>query len=112
MGDVVGHPMFAHWATAQGLAFARKLLGQPTRFPTPAINSAVIFSMPEVGIAGLTEKEARVAGHDVGIARYDYRADARAQVSGHAEDSSNWFTTRQPVQCWAFTFSWKGRRPF
>ena len=85
VGDVVGHPMFAHWATAQGLALARHLLGRPTRFPTPAINSAVIFSTPEIGIAGLTENEAHAAGHDVGVARYDYRADARAQVSGHAE---------------------------
>ena len=85
VGDVVGHPMFAHWATAQGLALARHLLGRPTRFPTPAINTAVIFSTPEVGIAGLTESEARAAGHDVGIARYDYRGDARAQVSGHPE---------------------------
>ena len=77
--------MFAHWATAQALALAGHLLGRPARFPTPASNSAVIFSTPEVGIAGLTETEARAAGHDVGIARYDYRADARAQVSGHAE---------------------------
>jgi len=85
VGDVVGHPMFAHWATAQGLALARHLLGRPVRFPTPESNSAVIFSTPEVGIAGLTESEARAAGHNVGIARYDYRIDARAQVSGHAE---------------------------
>jgi dihydrolipoamide dehydrogenase len=85
VGDVVGHPMFAHWATAQGLALARHLLGQPARFPTTAVNSAVIFTAPEVGIAGMTETEARAAGHDVGIAHYDYRTDARAQVSGHAE---------------------------
>jgi dihydrolipoyl dehydrogenase len=83
-GDVVGHPMFAHWATAQALALARHLLGKPTRFPTAAVNSAVVFTTPEVGIVGLTEHEARAAGHDVGIARYDYRTDARAQVSGHA----------------------------
>jgi len=85
VGDVIGHPMFAHWATAQALALARHLLGRPTRFPIPASNSAVIFSTPEVGIAGLTESEAHAAGHDIGIARYDYRADARAQVSGHAD---------------------------
>ena len=85
VGDVIGQPMFAHWATAQGLALAGHLLGRPTRFPTPASNSAVIFSTPEVGIAGLTESEARAAGHAVGVARYDYRGDARAQVSGHAE---------------------------
>ena len=85
VGDVIGQPMFAHWATAQGLALAGHLLGRPVRFPTPENNSAVIFSTPEVGIAGLTESEARAAGHAVGIARYDYRADARAQVAGHAE---------------------------
>ncbi len=45
----------------------------------------MVFSTPEVGIAGLTESEARAAGHKVGIARYDYRTDARAQVSGHPE---------------------------
>jgi dihydrolipoamide dehydrogenase len=85
VGDVVGQPMFAHWATAQAQALAGHLLGRPARYPTPAVNSAVIFSTPEVGIVGLTEAEARIARHDVGIARYDYRVDARAQVSGHAE---------------------------
>lgn len=85
VGDVVGHPMFAHWATAQALALVRHLLGKPAHFPTPAVNSAVIFSTPPVGIAGLTENEARAAGHHVGIVRYDYRTDARAQVSGHAD---------------------------
>jgi len=85
IGDVVGHPMFAHWASAQALALARHLLGRPTRFPESATNTAVIFSVPEVGMAGLTEREARAAGRDVGVARYDFRADARAQVSGHPE---------------------------
>jgi dihydrolipoamide dehydrogenase len=85
VGDVLGHPMFAHWATAQALALAAHLLGRATRFPEPAVNTAVIFSAPEVGIAGLTESEARAAGHEVGVARYDYRTDARAQVSGDAE---------------------------
>jgi dihydrolipoamide dehydrogenase len=85
VGDVIGHPMFAHWASAQAFALTAHLAGRPARFPTPATNTAVIFSTPEVGIAGLTESEARAAGHEVGIARYDYRVDARAQVSGHAE---------------------------
>lgn len=85
LGDVVGRPMFAHWATAQALALARHLLGHPVHFPTPAMNTDVVFSMPDIGIAGMTESEAREAGRDVEIARYDFRADARAQVAGHAE---------------------------
>ncbi|VAW97753.1 Dihydrolipoamide dehydrogenase [hydrothermal vent metagenome] len=82
VGDVVGQPMFAHWATAQGLALARHLLGQPVAFPHPNTNSAVIFSEPEIGIAGLTEAQAQQAGLEVAVARYDFQNDARAQIDG------------------------------
>ncbi len=83
-GDLVGNPMFAHWATAQALAVARHLLGAPVAFPRPEYNSAVIFSYPELAMAGLTEEAARAAGLDVGVAEYDYRGDARTQISGDA----------------------------
>jgi len=82
VGDVIGQPMFAHWATAQGLALARHLLGQPVPFPDPATNTAVIFSEPELAMAGLTEAQAIAAGLDVGVARYDFKQDARAQITG------------------------------
>lgn len=82
VGDVVGAPMFAHWATAQGLALARHLLNQPAAFPTPDTNTAVIFSDPEIGIAGLTEQQAREAGHETAVAYYDFHFDARAQIHG------------------------------
>ncbi len=84
VGDVVGNPMFAHWATAQALAVARHILGMPAAFPRPEHNSAVIFSSPEIGMVGLTEEAARAAGMDVGVAEYDYRIDARAQIAGEA----------------------------
>ena len=82
VGDVTGQPMFAHWATAQGLALARHLLGQAVAFPRAETNTAVIFSEPEIGMAGLSEEQARQAGLDVAVARYDYRHDARAQIDG------------------------------
>jgi len=82
VGDVIGQPMFAHWATAQGLALARHLLGQPIPFPDPVTNSAVIFSEPELAMAGLTEAAAREAGIEVEIAHYDFQHDARSQISG------------------------------
>ena len=84
VGDVAGAPMFAHWATAQGLALAAHLLGRPARFPRPEHNSAVIFSEPELGIAGLTEEQAREQGIDAAVAYYDFSGDARAQIAGDA----------------------------
>ena len=83
VGDVTGQPMFAHWATAQGLALAQNLLGRSVPFPQPAHNSAAIFSTPELAMAGLTEEQAREAGMDVAVARYDFTQDARAQIGGH-----------------------------
>lgn len=83
-GDLVGNPMFAHWASAQAQAVAHHLLGHGVTFPRPEHNSAVIFSYPELGMAGLTEEAARAAGEEVGIAEYDYRVDARAQISSDA----------------------------
>ncbi len=80
-GDVTGHPMFAHWATMQAQAVARHLLGLPAAFPNPDHNTAVIFSSPELGMAGLTEEAARERGWKVAVAEYDYRVDARAQIS-------------------------------
>jgi len=82
VGDVIGQPMFAHWATAQGLALARHLLNQPVEFPAPDTNTAVIFSEPEIGIASVTEQQAQQAGMEVAVARYDFNQDARAQIAG------------------------------
>lgn len=84
-GDLVGSPMFAHWATAQAQAVAYHLLGQEATFPRPEHNSAVIFSYPEIGMAGLTAEAASAAGEDVDITEYDYRIDARAQISADAD---------------------------
>lgn len=83
-GDLIGNPMFAHWATAQARAVAAHILGRPAPYPDPAHNSAVIFSSPEIGMAGMTEDAAQAAGEDVAVAGYDYRIDARAQISGEA----------------------------
>lgn len=83
-GDLVGQPMFAHWATAQAHAVAHHILGHNAPYPLPEYNSAVIFSYPELGMAGLTEESARTAGLDVAVAEYDYGIDARAQISADA----------------------------
>ena len=84
-GDVLGQPMFAHWATTQSLAIARHIMGQSASFPQPASNTAVIFSEPEIGIAGLTEQQAQQQGIDYAVASYDYKQDARAQIAGAAD---------------------------
>ncbi len=50
-------------------------------FPKRESNTAVIFSQPEIGIAGLTEQQAQQAGLNISVARYDFSHDARAQIN-------------------------------
>ena len=85
VGDVTGQPMFAHWATAQGLALAQYLLGHKVKFPEEKNNTSVIFSEPELASAGLTEDKARETGFDVAVAHYNFQQDARAQIAGRDE---------------------------
>ena len=85
VGDVIGQPMFAHWATAQSLALAQHLLGHKVKFPEAKTNTAVIFSEPELAMAGLTEEQAHETGIDVAVAHYNFEQDARAQISGRNE---------------------------
>ncbi len=84
LGDVTGSPMYAHWATAQGLALARNLSGEAVSFPDRDTNSAVIFSEPELAMVGLTEVQAQSRGLDYGVAKYNFSQDARAQITNRA----------------------------
>lgn len=84
-GDVVGQPMFAHWATSQCLAIAQHIMGKNIPFPPVDVNTAVIFSEPEIGMAGIIEKQAKQKNIDYGVASYDFAQDARAQIMGEAE---------------------------
>ena len=60
IGDLVGEPMLAHKATAQGEMVAEIIAGQPRRFD-PAAIAAVCFTEPEIVTAGLLPAEARRA---------------------------------------------------
>ncbi len=94
LGDVIGQPMFAHWATAQALALAKNLMGHPGPFPDADHNTMVIFSEPELAMAGLTETQAQARDIDYEVARYDYKQDARAQIANQAKGQLKILYTR------------------
>jgi len=77
------------WHTAAAVfrwtrPLAAHLLGREApSFPRPEQVTAVIFTAPELMTAGLSESGAREAGFEVGVARYDFSQDARAQIGGY-----------------------------
>lgn len=89
IGDVVGKAMLAHVASAQGKVAVENILGYSSTINYDVI-PAGIFTLPEIGRVGLTEKQAReraqAGGQDpdgaVHVGRFRYAALGKAQATG------------------------------
>ncbi|MEX1148182.1 MAG: dihydrolipoyl dehydrogenase [Sphingomonadales bacterium] len=76
IGDLVGEPMLAHKASAQGEMVAEIIAGRKRRFD-PVTIAAVCFTEPEIVTAGLSPAEAKGHG-DVTIGVFPFEANGRA----------------------------------
>lgn len=77
IGDLVGEPMLAHKASAQGEMVAEIIAGAKRTFD-PATIAAVCFTEPEIVSAGLSPDEAKAAGHDVIVGQFPFQANGRS----------------------------------
>ncbi|MFC2133540.1 dihydrolipoyl dehydrogenase [Bacteroidota bacterium] len=77
IGDIVGNPMLAHKASAEGKVAVEAIAGHKVAFEPNAI-PGVVFTDPEIAYAGLTESEAKEKGIKVNVARFPWAASGRA----------------------------------
>lgn len=77
IGDLVGEPMLAHKASAQGEMVAEIIAGHKRRF-NPATIAAVCFTEPEIVSAGLSPADAAKQGLDVVVGQFPFSANGRA----------------------------------
>ena len=77
IGDVVGNPMLAHKAAAEGKVAVEAILGHKVAFEPNAM-PAVVFTDPELAWTGLNETEAREKGIKVEVAKFPWGASGRA----------------------------------
>lgn len=76
IGDVVGEPLLAHKATAQGEMVAELIAGHRRTFDPVSI-AAVCFTEPEVVGVGLTPDEAKDKGEEVITGKFPLAASGR-----------------------------------
>ena len=76
IGDLVGEPMLAHKASAQGEMVA-ELIGGARRLFDPVAIPAVCFTEPEIVSVGLTAEQAERDGELV-VGRFPFAANGRA----------------------------------
>ena len=82
IGDVSGPPWLAHVASAQGHVAADHLAGHS---PKPVDYSNIpgcTYCQPQVGSLGMTEAQAKDAGHDVKVGKFLFQASGKAMAVG------------------------------
>ncbi len=79
IGDVVGPPLLAHKASAEGLAVVESLAGKQRRF---RFIPSVVYTEPEMASVGATEEELKERGLPYSARKFPYLANGRAVAAG------------------------------
>jgi dihydrolipoyl dehydrogenase len=85
VGDCVNTPGLAHVAYAEAVVAVQAILGEN---PAPVDYGKVpwvVYTHPEVAWAGMTEAEARAAGHDVEVHKHSFAGNGRAMILGDTD---------------------------
>lgn len=83
VGDLNGKQMLAHVASAEGIVAVEHIMGQTDALDYLKIPSC-IYSLPEVGMVGMTEEEARDSGKSIVISKFPMNANGKAVAEGEA----------------------------
>ena len=83
IGDAVPGPALAHVASAEGITCVEKIAGlNPESIDYNNIPGCTYCS-PEIASVGMTEKDAKEAGHELKIGKFPFSASGKASASGH-----------------------------
>ncbi|MGH9344000.1 MAG: dihydrolipoyl dehydrogenase, partial [Terriglobia bacterium] len=86
IGDIVaGSPMLAHVGEMEGIVAATHAAGKAAEPVNYGQAPNCIYCEPEVASVGLTEKQAREAGHKVRVGKFPFSANSKAAILGARE---------------------------
>ena len=86
IGDLVGPPWLAHKASHEGVICTERIAGVNDVRPLDRHNiPACTYCRPQVASVGLTEKNAREAGHEVKIGHFPFIGNGKAIALGEPE---------------------------
>jgi dihydrolipoamide dehydrogenase len=83
-GDCIGNWLLAHVASMEAEIAVENALGEDKRMDYTAVPSS-IYTHPEIGSAGLNEKQAKEKGLDVRTGKFPMVACGRAQAENETE---------------------------
>jgi dihydrolipoamide dehydrogenase len=84
IGDVTAKLMLAHNASAQGIVAAETIAGAETMPIEYVMVPRATYCQPQIASFGLTEDQAKAAGHEVKTAKFPFSANGKAHGLGEA----------------------------
>ena len=85
IGDVIGPPLLAHVASAEGIHCVEKMKGlNPPDIEYENIPGCT-YCQPQVASVGLTEKAAKEKGYEVKVGKFPFMASGKAFAVGERE---------------------------
>ena len=84
IGDIIGNPMLAHKAVAEGRLASEVISGKKHYFE-PKVIPSVAYTDPEVAWVGMTEPEAKEKEINYGVGKFPWMASGRAIAQGRDE---------------------------
>jgi dihydrolipoamide dehydrogenase len=85
IGDCSGPPLLAHKASHEGVAAVEIIAGLRKHGVDLKKVPACIYCQPQVASVGLSEAEAKAAGHEVKVGKAPFAASGKAVGTGHTE---------------------------
>jgi dihydrolipoamide dehydrogenase len=78
IGDVIGPPMLAHKASHEGVQAIETIEGLDPHPVDPTFIPSCTYCVPQVASIGLTEEQAKEAGHVVSVSKFPFMAIGKA----------------------------------
>ncbi|PRX38164.1 dihydrolipoamide dehydrogenase [Meinhardsimonia xiamenensis] len=85
IGDIAGPPWLAHKASHEGVMVAEMIAGQKVHPIKPGSIPGCTYCHPQIASVGLTEAQAKEAGHEVRVGRFPFIGNGKAIAMGDAE---------------------------
>ena len=85
IGDVAGAPWLAHKASHEGVMVAELIAGHDPHPVKPDSIAGCTYCMPQIASVGLSEAQAKEAGHDIRVGRFPFQGNGKAIALGEAQ---------------------------
>jgi dihydrolipoamide dehydrogenase len=85
IGDVLATQALAHVASAEGITCVENIAGIHTEAIDYNNIPGCTYCIPEIASVGMTEAQAKEAGHEILIGKFPFKASGKAKAAGHAD---------------------------